>query len=463
MIEHIIRGAEFDSDERDDPPRCHPHTRTSFLEQLQSYIHDTTLGARFIWLVGPAGVGKSAIMQTLAEVECPLSTVTCSTLFFSRPNKRDDPKKVFTTLAYGFAVADPEYRHYLGEKLAVDPRFLARSIEEQFKRLFITPFATKHLTVDSRRWVVILDGLDECNGEKEQCRIVDLIRESVTHQSHTTPLIWIVASRPEAHLQVPFAQVAEEVASFRKLEVPINSEEALRSVEVYLRTEFTKIRRNYSDVVPSLWPSENDFLQLTIASSGLFVFASTLVSYTCEEDPVARLEHILFLISQGSATQPNNSNDTPKKNPFEALDVLYTKIVSDIPLDSLPTAKTILAFYLLGDITTGSQTWGNGSANLLLVCNILGIKQHTAYAALRKLHSVLDTPAAKDAHDKAVVFLHASFPDFLTDRSRSKSYYIDLNQELEKIWRCHVRILKDVPSQCAFFDFNFSVHILICV
>lgn len=45
--------------------------------------------------------------------------------------------------------------------------------------------------------------------------------------------------------------------------VPIDSEEALESVEFYLCTEFTKTRDNYLDVVPTLWPSENGFLRLT--------------------------------------------------------------------------------------------------------------------------------------------------------------------------------------------------------
>lgn len=435
MVKDIFPGAEFDSSERDDPPRCHPDTRTNILQELQTLIHDDTRGARIIWLAGPAGVGKSAIMQTLAETVCPLSTLNCATLFFSRSNHRDDPKKVFMTLAYSFAVVNLEYRQYMEEKLAAEPTFLKKSIDEQFKRLFVTPFTTGGVSSSARRWVVILDGLDECSGEKEQCRIVDLIRESVLHNGQNTPFVWIIASRPEAHLQASFRQAEEQLTQFWKLEVPVNSEEALRSVELYLRAMFSKIRRDYSDIVPPSWPSENDFLWLTRASSGLFVFASTLVDYVSKGDPVSRLRYILSRIGRGTMDSHGRGRKV-ESNPFHALDILYTVIMSDIPPNSLPTTKTILASYLLGDLVL-VRNW-----NLLHLCNILGLEQHEVYAALRTLHSVLTFPPPGEAYEKPIQFLHDSFRDFLTNRSRSQSYYIDLNEELGNMWRSYVNILK---------------------
>lgn len=432
MIKHIIPGAEFDSSERDDPPRCHPDTRTNILQELQALVHDGTRGTRIIWLVGPAGVGKSAIMQTLAETVCPLSTLNCATLFFSRPNRRDDPKKVFMTLAYSFAVVDAEYRRYMEEKLAAEPTFLQKSLDEQFKRLFVTPFTTKSVGFGARCWVVMLDGLDECSSKKEQCRIVDLIRESVLHYGQSTPFVWIIASRPEAHLQASFRRVEEHLTQFWKLEVPVDSEEALRSVELYLRTMFSKIRHDYSDIVPPSWPSENDFLWLTRASSGLFIFASTLVDYVSKWDPVSRLRYILSRIGRGTLGSHGRGRES---NPFHALDILYTAIMSDIPPDSLPTTKTILASYLLGDLVL-VRNW-----NLLQLCNILGLEQHEVYAALRTLHSVLTFPPPGEAYEKPIQFLHDSFRDFLTNRSRSQSYYIDLDEELGNMWRSYVNTL----------------------
>lgn len=452
MTEYILPGADLTG--RDDPPRCHPNTRTEFLSRLQTHIHESSLGTKIVWLVGPAGVGKTAIMQTLAEIESLRST--CAALFLSRLY-RDDPKKVFTTLAYTFAVVDSEYRRYISERLAADPGFLASSVEEQFKRLFVTPFATRAST--PRRWVVLLDGLDECHGERQQHKIIKLIRDSILHFSETTPFVWIIASRPEAHLQATFTQIEKDISGFQKVEVPIDSDDALQSVELYLRAEFAKIQQSYSDIVPLLWPLESNFQQLALASSGLFAFASALVDYAGEEDPILRLRHILFLIGQHSANRID-SHYEPKANPFQPLDLLYSKIMSAIPPAFLPITRMILAFYLLVVIVpVPAEAHTEKPADLLLVCNILGLEQHTAYAALRKLYSVLSIPSPKEAGQNTVKFYHPSFSDYLIDRSRSQSYYIDLNEELEKIWQSLVKTLRSAPSRCKFSHCSFHVHV----
>ncbi len=446
MLEYIIAGTEFDSSSRDDPPRCHPDTRTRFLEELKARIEDATLGTKIVWLFGPAGVGKSAIMQSLVETVHPLPSLTCATLFFSRPNHRDDPMKVFTTLAYGFAEADEGYRRYMKEGLAADPRFLDKTLHEQFKRLFITPFTTGRVSFGSRRWVVFLDGFDEINGEDHQRRILNIIRESLLPPNPTMPLVWIIASRPEAHLQTSFRQVERQITHFWKLEVPIDSDEALRSVELYLRTEFAKIREEYSDVVSSSWPPEVDFLELTKASSGLFIFATTLVDYVGKENPVRRLKHILSLICR-RATDHNGSSRQETSNPFHALDVLYSTIMSDIPSQSFATAKYLLAYYLQDNPYF---------KYLQEVCNFLGLEQDEVYSVLRKLHSVLKFPPPDEAFRERIHFLHASFSDFLKDPSRSQSHFVDLNQEHLRMWRRYGSIVKLAPVRGKCFSIVHS-------
>ncbi|KAF9442672.1 hypothetical protein P691DRAFT_796521 [Macrolepiota fuliginosa MF-IS2] len=411
MLSYVIRGTAFDSSDHDYPPRCHPHTRTRFLEELQMRIRDASLGARIAWLRGAAGIGKSAIMQTLAETlaEARSPPFIFTTLFFSRPNKRSDPKKTFTTLAYGLAVLDFQYCQYVGRRLAADPTFLTKSLEEQFKCLFLVPFVDGHVKVGSQRWVVMLDGLDE---------IVDLIRDSIVHHADSMPFIWIIASRPEAHLKAPFARVEEETRGLWVLEIPMDSDESLLAVEVYLRAEFSKIRRNYSDLVPLSWPSENDFLALTTASNGLFIFASTLASYIADHDPVVRLRELIPLLSRHRTTVAEL-----KKNPFAAIDLLYTTILSDIPVDTLFTTKMILGHCLLGKVLGDESSITPRELYLSEICNLLGLEQHAAYASLRKLHSVLRLPTPKEAERQNIEFLHASFSDFLQDQNRSQSYH----------------------------------------
>jgi len=99
FAEHTIRGSGLDSFDRDPPPRCHPGTRQEIINQMELWINGSRRRKKMSCLVGPAGVGKSAIMQSVAERSQSPSTVLAA-LFFSAPNKRNDPSKVVTTLAY---------------------------------------------------------------------------------------------------------------------------------------------------------------------------------------------------------------------------------------------------------------------------------------------------------------------------------------------------------------------------
>ncbi len=450
MVGYIMPDAQYDSSARDSPPQCHPGTRIQILGDVQARIHDPNLATRMVRIYGPAGVGKSAIMQTLAEAEAKRGTVF-TTLFFSRPNERNDPRKAFTTLAYGLAVRKPEYRRYIEEQLTLDPTFLAKRMDDQFQHLFITPFTENRINIDSQRWIVFLDGLDECDGEAEQRRIVDLIRSSLLHGAMSTPFIWIIASRPEAHLKTQFARLKADVVGLWELEVPIDSDASQRDVERYLHVEFSKMHKNNPDSVPPLWPSETDFSIVSKASSGLFVFASTLVAYLLAGDPVSRFKHAISLIKVAA-----NRTTDPKRNPFLMLDLIYTQIMSHIPEEVLSTTKLLLGFYLLRFEPPTSMGWWS----LIQVSSILGLGQHETYAALSKLYSVLDCPTPRRADNEPVKFLHASFSDFLLDYSRSQNYFIDLPTETNRVWHRCTEILRQYAIYQSTPPFSLSFHAL---
>ncbi len=436
MRQYVIPGAEYDSSSRDFPPRCHPGTRSQILEDVQARIHDRSRATRMIWINGPAGVGKSAIMQTLTEAESSLDS-TFTTLFLSRPNERDDPRKVFTTLAYGLVTLNSEYHDYVGESLLHDPTFLAGSMDEQFLNLFVTPFLEKRIDFVSQRWVVFLDGLDECQGEREQCRIVELIRNSLAHNVGSPPFTWIIASRPEVHLKHSFMKAGKDLGSFWELEVPVDSDRSSRDVEHYLHAQFSMIRQNHPDSVPSFWPSERDFLTLARASSGLFVYASTLIRYLSRNDPVSHLKRILDIIEK-SRNQPVNV----QQSPFYMLDLLFTQVMSQVSSQLFTSCQHLLGFYLL----EAALAFDRKPVPLLIASNSLELDQKTTYAALQELHSVLTCPPPEEAEYQPIRFLHASFSDFLSDPSRSQACHIDLSQEVTHLWRCQTRILRQYGS-----------------
>ncbi|KAF9440025.1 hypothetical protein P691DRAFT_740246 [Macrolepiota fuliginosa MF-IS2] len=425
MLRHALPGARYNSLARDPPPRCLPGTRVHILEDIDTRIRDKD--ARIIWLRGPAGSGKSAIMQTLAEVQS--SRTVLATLFLSRDHECNDPKKILISLAYSFAILNPTYCQLIEERINLDPDFLSLCMDEQFKCLFVEPFM-HHIVQDAQRWVIVLDGLGECRGEADQCRIVDLIRNSI-HLHPQSPLLWIISSRPDTHMMASFSRVKDCVAGFWEQEIPIDSLDASEDVNRFLHTEFAKIRELHCDSMPappSIWPSDEEFLQLSQLSSGFFGFAFSAMKHVASANPISRLQHILS-----------------SSCPLDPLDLMYTQIMSKIPSDVLSNAKEILGFYALHRTSSPvyhSSPNDNRGVGFLTLCNILQMQKHSAYAALRQLSSVLIIPSPMTAKGLGIKFVHPSFLQFLEDPARSGSYNVGLDKQLTRLWNCYLRILR---------------------
>ena len=122
-------GASHNSDERYDPPKCHPQTREAILQEIMDWVEDIDRQTRFLWLYGPAGAGKSAIEQTIAEL-CYQKNYLASSFFFSR-SVSDRNRKTFliTTIVDQLIVSIPEIREHVGNALYNNPSILTQSLE----------------------------------------------------------------------------------------------------------------------------------------------------------------------------------------------------------------------------------------------------------------------------------------------------------------------------------------------
>ncbi|KXN91193.1 hypothetical protein AN958_02613, partial [Leucoagaricus sp. SymC.cos] len=387
---------------------CHPGTRKKIIERIQFWLRNPLRTNRLLWLVGPAGVGKSAIMQTLAEPEVQRTIV--STLFFSATQRRSDPFKVIITIAYRIAVQHPPYRDFLRTALAADPTLIAKSIKTQFSAFIVTPFVKMKLYSGPGPLIIFIDGLDECDGREEQLLFLALISH-FTKFYPEAPLLWVIASRLEEHITTFLAR--QRLRSCHdKEEVSVDSTEACEDMERYLRLEFGKIRAS-NPVIRSLfphWPSENDFLKLLLAAVGHFAYGTTVIRFISQGDPISRFRLILGLINTATSTSVAGN-----LQPMAQLNALYLHIVSKIELDDWSPAKEILGFLHIDFslLITGSNQ------NMAFMCNWLGITPNVAYSALRQLHSVLDVPPPDAAINTYIKIYHKSFSDFLCDPNRS--------------------------------------------
>ncbi|KAF9444818.1 hypothetical protein P691DRAFT_777989 [Macrolepiota fuliginosa MF-IS2] len=434
FAKHTIPGAAFDDSDRSPPPRCHPGTRLAVLQRARNFFADPQRDKKMLWVVGPAGVGKSAIMQSLAENVASASSdiVLGASLFFS-VNGRADGSKTVTTLAYQIAAQDQSYRHFIQNEVATDPTLFRKAMPTQFNKFITEPFARTAVGGGRKRYLILIDGLDECDNNDLQCEILDLI-SSFCVQHSTTPLVWIIASRPEPHITAFFA--CANATSHEKEELLIDSDQACKDVERYLRDELGGLRTKYPEVLASFsqWPRERDFIKLFAASGGLFAFAFTAVKFIDNPgsgDPESQLEEFIEVI-RDILSQPRDSDE----HPMARLDVLYSRIISRIPQRTLTTTKKLL----LGmDLTLPKYLTARGSGQYMFaeLCNWLNLAPNVAYGALHRLHSVLDIPKSEHAYTSTLRPLHKSFRDYFVDSNRSGMF------------QDHKRAMDELESECA--------------
>ncbi|KAJ6490020.1 hypothetical protein C8R45DRAFT_201541 [Mycena sanguinolenta] len=230
----VAIAAIHDSAESYPQPRCHPETRTQMLEDLRDWARDENAEHSILWLHGPAGAGKTAIMQTLAKQLRDTGRLGGSFFFKRGHSARGNANMLFATIAYQLALSVPWLRTAIAGVVESDPSILARSLETQLRKLIVKPC----LPHADRDFVTILiDGLDECEGHNMQEDILRAIRKS---SKHALPLRFIVASRPEPHIREVFNSRSYS-GRFRSL----NVEQSSHDVRKYLCDGFSRIHRQH--------------------------------------------------------------------------------------------------------------------------------------------------------------------------------------------------------------------------
>jgi hypothetical protein len=145
---------------------------------------------------------------------------------------------------------------------------------------------------------------------------------------------------------------------------------------------------------------------LVAKSSGQFIYASTVIEYIKSADhrPKDRLDIVLGMVSAGDET------------PFSELDAIYRHILS--------TAHNIdLVLRILSILVFSERIQYFRSSDVLEL--LLGIDKGDIFIALKDMHSIVDIPPASRVFHSPVRIRHASLVDFLTDRKRSQTYFLD--------------------------------------
>ncbi|KAF5356325.1 hypothetical protein D9756_003678 [Leucocoprinus leucothites] len=434
LLNHSMPDAFHNSSARYPPPKCHLGTRQDYI----ALVTDWALGVSdrkepILWMRGPFGVGKSAVAQSCAETLAPMNKLA-ATLFFSRSNTdRDDPRRVFTSIAYQIAATCPSFREIVDKRMIDDPALATKSLSTQFEDLLVHPLGrvnTADSGLDGR--VVIIDELDECRGTAAQCEIIEIIATSA--RKRTTPFRWFITSRPEGAINRTMNSATVSPVRSR-IELPV-SRAIDHEILTYLTDEFKKIQENY--LLPESWPSEEALALLVEHGAGLWIYVATMVRFIQDENSYGPKDqlHIALEFIKGVSAKAGVDN------PLAEMDFFYTLIVERIPLKLRTTVRKIILLRSLGIV------------NPVDIANILRLSAEQFRHACASIQSVMELEGSGLA-SMDIKFYHASFLNFMKDHRRSKelcirgSFLIGWRQEL-LVWLHEVCSLSTDSSHIVF-------------
>ncbi|KAF8069270.1 hypothetical protein FPV67DRAFT_1116028 [Lyophyllum atratum] len=394
-------GAAFNSHERYPPAKCHPGTRANLIEEVTQWIDRETSGKddRVLWLQGPAGAGKSAIAQTIAENSADRKVLAASFFFCRGRPGRDSIDRLFTTIAYQLAMSIPDLRPAVQQVLVDDPSILHQLITIQIQRLIVEP-----LQILTSSWkptfpsLIVVDGLDECSGRENQSQILSYILMLVSLP--TFPLRLLIVSRPEYNIRNAFEK--SPLSEFTSKPISLYGDYRSRQdIRLYLLHEFARIcasdrHEPWMTVVAKPWPSDPIVDLLVKRSDGYFIYAATLVRFVDQEylSPVEQLKIIL---------NPSPSNCRA----FGELDGLYHQVLATIP--DTKAMKVVLGAILLG-------------VYLADITELFCLQPGQVSTIQRGLLCVI---FMEDRIHGLGHPIHKSFPDFVFDPARSGHFHID--------------------------------------
>jgi len=403
LKESIALSAYHDSNERSTSSVCLEGTRKDQIQAITEWIESD--GGKPVFVVlGPAGSGKTSLLNTIAEI-CKQKGHYGAGFFFSGIDpSRNTTGRFINTIAYQVTVAIPQLQPYIARIIETDSTILDRSLESQIDTLLLEPLhllRSDHPKFAVRQHVIIIDALNECGELSDQIRVLTALTKVLANESF--PFICLLSSRYDPHIE---AELANKLDSRIHGRVALGNDERDERADIsaYLRVNVDRIRdtHGFGRLIPQEWPMDSDLENIAKKSGGQFLYASTVIRYveSPKHNPYRRLQYILGI-----------STDKSGANPFAELDVLYHALMSLV--EDIETAMEILGIEL---VKASPQYWMPSTVKYKFdftehFCSL------DADVVLAPLAPLLK------CEDGNIKFHHLSFSEFLLDSIRSGNYF----------------------------------------
>ncbi|KAI3054171.1 hypothetical protein CBS147352_3829 [Aspergillus niger] len=397
-------GASFDSYHNQHEEGCLDGTREDLLHQVSDW-GSSSEGPCIFWLNGMAGTGKSTISRSLAHRFRSKGQLGATYFFKRGEGDRGHAKRFVSTITRQLVAAIPDFAVGVSRAIEDDPDISRRGFRIQFEKLLLEPLSELEDSQKPRRFVIVVDALDECDEEQDIRLLLQLFPR--IQELKAIQLRAFITSRPELPIQLGFRE--DTVKSnhrdlvLHKIPKPVIEHD----ISLFLRHKLDVIRKTRS--LPPDWPGDNNLQELVKMSVPLFIFAATVcrVFQDHDLDPVQSLREILEY-----------------QNEESKLDGTYLPVLQRLPTHSGKRKQMIVDEFreVVGTIVILESPLSVASLS-----EVLGIPARVINIRLSRLHAVLNIP---DDDAMPVGLFHLSFRDFLLDpETREKTeFWVDGGQ-----------------------------------
>ena len=176
--------------------------------------HGSDKRAVVCWLNGPAGYGKSALAQTIAECYAAEGRLLGSFFFLRGAGERSHISRLIPSLAHQISLTVPDSKPLIESALEDEPALLGStvSLAHRFQKLIIDPIHinTSRVSYSSgdvpgfvKKQILVIDAIDECDDKVEMAVFIDVLLSASSGGTHL-PFQILLTSRVEEHIRKKF-------------------------------------------------------------------------------------------------------------------------------------------------------------------------------------------------------------------------------------------------------------------
>ena len=254
------------------------------------------------------GTGKSTVARTVARKHHAQTRLGASFFFSRGGGEAGNAHSFFTTIAFQLTRVSAALKRCILNAVNENRDIAKRALAEQWKLLILQPLASAREESPQQPLLIVIDALDECEGEQDIRLILQLLA-STNSRIRTIQLRFLVTSRPDIPIRLGFGE--NPGIWHRDLLLSAVPREVIdRDIAIYLSEEL-------KDIIP--FQDAQTTGRLVEKACGLFIWAAT----ACRFIKHGQQYHIfarerLSLILEGKKGE---------ENPEEKLDKIYTTVL----------------------------------------------------------------------------------------------------------------------------------------